>query len=409
MSYKIQTIDELERFAYGRPRSEIAKALDAGGLTTTTSGTENFIYGAYAWVQVNQEANGFGIMPKMKWDRSGWRMVLDRATLTAKANQYTSKGGTVEGGEIASPTKPTFAQENVVPKIMQIPFQTTTVREWLSKNGSDDFWGSGLEGMRLIMAVRHKELLNQTILADGEVAAAAATGDRAGVYDWESYDVIVSNYAEQNGLSASGQDKWYNPWLSGVITRDTDTDAYNCTVDSASGTIGTDGNLTDDVIRGFQNNIREKSGKESTVYLGGYDIYNEIQGIYSSQVRYNVLGENTVQVGVNGIQTFNGIGVGIHVGTVYGIPYIPTKDAPKGAGTEVGRMFAFDTSDEEGYGFPRIGIQIALPTTYNEIGRGMQGWPWVTDGFVEDALYWTMGETICRSFKAQGKLRDVKV
>ncbi len=30
--------------------------------------------GAYAWAQLNLEANPFGILPKHPWDKSGWRL-----------------------------------------------------------------------------------------------------------------------------------------------------------------------------------------------------------------------------------------------------------------------------------------------------------------------------------------------
>ena len=437
LPYKIRTIEELERVAYGVERSQINKGASGTGaagptLRTDSSGVSNWIYGAYAWSQVNQEANLVGVLPKTAWDRSGWRMMLDKAgdgsdaiaaAADGTANYLTEFGGTPEGGKLGAAKRPNFAQEYIIPKIIQLPFQSTTVREWLSQNGSDDFWGQGLEGMRLIMAVRHKELMNEMLLADVEESAndANTAGDATDSYsgnsnNWETLDRIISSTAEEKAiLTDADVENFYNPW-HGEATIDrssTNTlyDNYDCTVNSASGTIGTNGNLTDDNIRKFRMDIMKRSGADSTVYVGSYEVYNEIQGIYTSQVRYDVLGESTASIDVNGISTFNGIGVGIHVQTLYGIPYIPTKDATKNAddSDEVGRMYALDTQDREGYGFPRIGMQIAIPTTYNEIGRGMTGWPFTTDAFVEDALYWTMGETFCRSFKSQGQLRDIKV
>ena len=125
----------------------------------------------------------------------------------------------------------------------------------------------------------------------------------------------------------------------------------------------------------------------------------------------NPYGEALVQVDVNGIQTFKGTGVGIHVDSIYGIPFIPSKDAPSDSGdsAEIGRLFALDTSDAEGYGYPRIGIQIAIPTEYYEATRRSAGYPFINNAFVEKGVFRTMGETVCRHFKSQGKIRDIKL
>ena len=77
--------------------------------------------------------------------------------------------------------------------------------------------------------------------------------------------------------------------------------------------------------------------------------------------------------------------------------------------SEIGRLFAFDTSDAEGYGYPRIGIQIAIPTEYYEATRRSPAYPFVNNAFVEKGVFRTMGETVCRHFKSQGKIRDIKL
>ena len=187
---------------------------------------------------------------------------------------------------------------------------------------------------------------------------------------------------------------------------------YDATVESASGTIGTNGVLTDDTIRTFLRKIRIAGGKDPNVLLGSHEVYSEIQGIYTPQVRVkNPYGEQVVQIDVNGIKTFEGTGVGLHVDSLYGIPFIPSKDAPSDAGDteEVGRLFALDTSDSEGYGYPRLGIQVAIPTEYYEATRRSPGYPFINNAFVEKGLFRTMGETVCRHFKSQGKIRDIKL
>ena len=259
------------------------------------------------------------------------------------------------------------------------------------------------------MAVQHKEFLNRMLLADveGNVSSGAVAGTKA----FESLDRIVSSNAEETALGGSGSEE-YNPWnANATIDRDGSSE-FDCTVESASGTIGTNGVLTDDTLRTFLRKIRIAAGKDPNVFLGSHEVYSEIQGLYMPSVRIpNPYGESLVQIDVNGIQTFKGTGVGIHVDSIYGIPFIPSKDAPSYAGdsSEICRLFAFDTSDAEGYGYPRIGIQIAIPTEYYEATRRSPAYPFVNNAFVEKGVFRTMGETVCRHFKSQGKIRDIKL
>ena len=403
---KIQTIDELEALYYGYNRNLIRKA-DAP-ITTSTAGTFNAVFGAYAWAQLNLEANAFGILPKVPWDKSGWRVITDKAVLNT-TNSNTVLGGTAEGGLIAETTKPQLKEIDVKPKTAQLPFSASEVMEWLATHSKDDIWG-GLGSLRLFMAVQHKEFINKMLLADHDTGAAAG-GVFAGTLDFETLDRIISSHAEETATGGSGS-KHCNPWAAtATINRDTTAmPEFDCTVESAGGAIGTQGVLTDDTLRTFLRKIRIAAGKDPNVFLGSHEVYSEIQGLYMPSVRVaNPYGESLVQIDVNGIQTFKGTGVGIHVDSIYGVPFIPTKDAPSNGSTEVGRLFALDTSDAEGYGYPRIGIQVAIPTEYYEATRRSAGYPFVNNAFVEKGVFRTMGETVCRHFKSQGKIRDIKL
>ena len=404
---QIRTIDELEAQYYGFNRNLIQKA-DAP-ITTATSGTFNAIFGSYAWAQLNLEANAFGILPKYPWDKSGWRMITSRATLNT-TNGNTVLGGTSEGGLIAETAKPTLQEIDVRPKTVQLPFSASEVMEWLSSHSKDDIWG-GLGSLRLFMAVQHKENINKMLLADVEKQAADASANNTGTTNFESLDRIISSDAEENALGGT-YTNMYDPWAANAtIDRDSST-TFDSTVESASGTIGTNGVLTDDTLRTFLRKIRVAAGKDPNVFLGSHEVYSEIQGLYMPSVRVaNPYGEALVQIDVNGIQTFRGTGVGLHVDSIYGIPFIPTKDAPSNSAdsTEIGRLFALDTSDAEGYGYPRIGIQIAIPTEYYEATRRTPAYPFVNNAFVEKGVFRTMGETVCRHFRSQGKIRDIKL
>ena len=403
---QIRTIDELEALYYGYNRNLLRKA-DAPA-TTSTAGVFNAIYGAYAWAQLNLEANAFGILPKYPWDKSGWRVITAKPVLNT-TNGNTTLGGTAEGGLIAETVKPTLQEIDVRPKTAQLPFSASEVMEWLATHSKDDIWG-GLGSLRLYMAVQHKEFLNRMLLADVE-GTISGSGTNAGTTDWESLDRIVSSNAEETALGASTTGS-YDPWAANATIDRDSSSVFDCTVESASGTIGTNGVLTDDTLRTFLRKIRIAAGKDPNVFLGSHEVYSEIQGLYMPSVRIpNPYGEALVQIDVNGIQTFRGTGVGIHVDSIYGIPFIPSKDAPSDSGdaSEIGRLFAFDTSDAEGYGYPRIGIQIAIPTEYYEATRRSPAYPFVNNAFVEKGVFRTMGETVCRHFKSQGKIRDIKL
>jgi hypothetical protein len=402
---QVKTIDELEALYYGHNRNLLRKA-DAP-VTTSTAGTFNAIFGAYAWAQLNLEANAFGILPKYPWDKSGWRVITAKPTLNTNSGN-TALGGTAEGGTIAETIKPALQEIDVRPKTAQLPFSASEVMEWLATHSKDDIWG-GLGSLRLFMAVQHKEFLNRMLLADVE-GNVGSSGAYTGTQDFETLDRIVSSSAEESALGGSGSQA-YSPWGKVNVTRDSST-TFDSTVESASGTIGTNGVLTDDTLRTFLRKIRIAAGKDPNVFLGSHEVYSEIQGLYMPSVRIpNPYGESLVQVDVNGIQTFKGTGVGIHVDSIYGIPFIPSKDAPSDSGdsAEIGRLFALDTSDAEGYGYPRIGIQVAIPTEYYEATRRTPAYPFVNNAFVEKGVFRTMGETVCRHFKSQGKIRDIKL
>ena len=402
MSNVVKTIEQLELLHYGNSLNYLSKADTFA--TTSTSGIFNTVFGAYAWANLNLEANAFSVLPKYVWDKSGFRIITGRATMTT-TNGNTNKGGTAESGALAEAVVPTVEEVSVKPRIAQIVFGASTVHEWLSNNAKDDIWGS-LSSLRTYMAVQHKELINQMLLTDVEGIAAAATAAYAGTNNFESLDRIVSSDAEEDALGGTYADN-YDVW--DTLDRDSAT-KYDATVESASGTLGTNGNLTKSVIITTMRKARKAGGKDVNVLLGSHEVYSEIQEIFEPATRYP-MGESLVEIDVNGIKTFNGKGVGLQVSSVYGIPFIPIKDAPSYATdtNEVGRLFGLDTSDRDGFGYPRLGIQVAVPTTYNEAVRGTNGWPFTNGAFTEKGVYWTMGETICRRFNGNFKIRDISL
>lgn len=399
--YKIRTIEELENAVYGA-ESYIKKADDP--LTTADAGAYNPVFGAYAWAQLNLEANAFGVLPKYLWKRSGVRLITSRMVLTTLGGNTTTLGGTPEGGLLAETTSVVPVEVEIKPKTMQLPIAVSEIQEYLANNAEDDIWG-GLGALRLFAAIQHKEFINKALLADREKVAAGATANNSGTDDFETLDAIISSDAEEDAVGGSFSG-YYDPWLA--IDRDTTTD-YDSTVVSPSGTLGTNGVLQDSTVRGFLKDIRKKCGYDPTLFLGSHDAYAELQAIYSVGTRYNVLGEQTFNIDVNGIRSFDGHGVGLTISTIYQIPFVASKDAPSNANdtAEIGRIFALDISDAEGWGTPALGFKVLDVTRYAEVGPNTDGWPFLAGGFTAESVFWTKGESVAVKFHSQGKIRDI--
>lgn len=390
----IRTIDELESLYYGTRNLQFIAKADAPLLGTTT-GIFNAIFGAYAWVQLNLEANVFAVLPKYVWQRSGWRIITGRAVLNTTGGNTDVEGGTPEGGALAETAKPDVEEVNTSIRTMQLPFNVSEVLEFLATESQDDVWG-GLGAMRLFMAVQHKEKMN---IALTKLVTRNQTDTYAGTDSFETIDRGIANKAERDQFFNSSSDYWDIYGLD----RDAQT-KYDASVDFAAA----NRILTDELIVDHFADIRKAGGKTHSVTVTGHKTYAEMQKIFTSPTRYNPLGEATVGVDVNGISTFKGYGFGIHVSTLYDVPVIVSKEIGISQSGGIENIYNMDISDPEGLGYPRAGIMIARPTQYFEAGRQTAGWPFITGDFTEKGVYRTMGEIIFRHFVSQGKISDLK-
>ena len=379
---KINTIQELEQAYYGRQGGMIQK-VDAPILTTTT-GVYNAVFGAFVWSLLNQEANVFGVLPKTPWLRSGWRLK------TAKAGTDET-GGIGEAGTIPDSVKPTFVEVTNTLKTIAHTLEVSEHQQYLYDK---DDGAASLEWLRQDAGVRHKEQMNIMLLSDVSADAAASGGDYTGRNDLETIDRVISNDSEEDAFG--GSDNGFFDIFG--LDRDTAT-TFDSFVDHNS---GVDRAMTDLLLRTLIWTIKQNGGN-TTVFVTGFDTYRTVIGLYADQVRYSILGENAVSIGVNGIQTEKGFDTGMRVSAVYGIPMIMSKDTTQDT---ISRIYALDTSDPENSGEPRIGISIAKPTQYFESGVDA-GDPFPIDKFSTQGVYRTMGEVRCTTLQAQGKIRDL--
>lgn len=409
----LNTIDELVNYTYNRTPDEILKA----GFTVGDGlqGNYNPLFGAMAWANFNLEANIFAALPKYVWDFSGWRIFSVKApniTETISGGSIVGvmdgKGGTIEGGELAGAIKPTVEEVTVRPKTLQYVFEASELLEQLVDNSRDDNYGS-LAQQRVYASDQFKERVNEQLTLIPTDVAATDASERLNL---ESLDRIIASFAEYTFEDHATVADNYDPWkLANGSGIDRATDAtYDSTVVSPSGTIGTADVLTDAIIRETLATLRIAGGKEPTVFIGGQNTYAEVQSIYMNAYRIQNTADLRTEfsVGVNGVDTFTGTGAGLHLATVYGLPFIPSKDTPQNAEASVDNLMILNTSaDKNAPNKPLIGIQVLKPIVYYEAGKRQQGYPFINEAFTDRALYNMLAETTCRNFKAQGKIRDI--
>ncbi|NIT99610.1 MAG: hypothetical protein GWN01_01295 [Nitrosopumilaceae archaeon] len=400
-----QTIDELVNYYYNVTPNELIKA----GFSTSDAGAYNPIFSAIAWGNFNLEANLWSALPKFVWDYSGARLFTAKGNSIADkgTNNNTTKGGITEGGLIPDSVKPTIVELQFKPKTLAYPFEVTELHEHLVEHSRDDIWGS-LAHQRVYASDQMKELLNQMLTFNPEDYANEAADD-LGLLDLEHIPRIVSSDAEEDAAGLGWNDAFDAYRATATIDRDSGT-TYDSTVVSPSDTLGTADVLTNSVITDTEADIRIAGGKEPTLYVGGQDTYSEVQKTYFNAYRI----QNTTDlrsefnVTVNGIDTFAGTGVGLAISTVYGKPFIPTKDNPSRASTQADDLFILNTSaDKLAPNKPMLGLQMLKPMLYYEASKRQQGWPFIVDAFKDRAIYEMLAECTCRNFKAQGKIRDI--
>lgn len=376
MGYQFTTMGDLLQHYYGS--QQVKK--DAPVITTTT-GVYNPIFGAMAFSQLNNEANVFAALPKFPWQHSGYRAV----TADATSSNY---GAVAENGDIPATIKPTFAEITVTTKQVAHAFDVSYIQEGKVKKGDDAI--GDMEWLRGYFAVRHAKDINEQLLLDADTLAGNG---------FESIDRVTQSFAcAITALSYTagdediyGIDRSANSWADGTIEHNSGTDRY----------------LTDKLIRDTLATL-EGVGARTNLMITGTDTKWRIFGIYDTQVRYmGVLQKDqSFKIGINGVQTEDGIGVGIRVATVYGIPLISSQHVVQDT---ISRIYLLDTTEQEGTGIPRLGIAMMYPTLYFESGMSANPPnPFAVNRFGTEGVYYTAGELVCTFLKAQGQIRDLK-
>lgn len=384
MALQFENIGQMLAAAYGTNAvAQVAKA-DAPVLSGTT-GVFNPVFGAMAFSQLNNEGNAFALMPKYPWPRSGFRVITADAGSTAGGNLDNSSGIAA----IPATIKPTFAEITVTPAQVAHNADVEYIHELRVRNGDDDAVGD-IEFLRTYLANLHSKRINEMLLAD--VDTALPTGA------FESIDrVTASSVAATAGLFTAGDEDIYGidrssaTWADAVVNHNSTTDR-TLTL-----------SLIEDTLASLADN-----GARTNLILTGNDTKWRIISLAQTQVRYQgvVQQGQSAKVGINGVETEEGVGFGVRVATVYGIPMFASQAVQKDT---ISRIYCLDTTMQEDTGIPRLGIAMLSPTLYFESGMSAANPnPFAINKFGTEGLYYTSGQLVCTFPAAQGSIRDLK-
>tara|TARA_R110001599_G_scaffold109048_21_gene272451 strand:- start:865 stop:2022 length:1158 start_codon:yes stop_codon:yes gene_type:complete len=380
----VRTVQDMERYYYGGAAQtgytyssgDILKA--DSPMMSTTAGTYQAVYGRKVWSQLNQEFNAFSILPKKPWERSGWRILTERAS-------FEKGGGLAENATLPDTSRPEFLHVAAKPKTIAHTFDLSEVSMFLSDK--DDGMGDVRQVLKEEMGKHHAEHVNKMMLEDVTTPAGN---------DFESLDRVT---ADSTKLTVA----------SGSVDSLTDHDMYSITRDgsaafhSAECDIGGDGsatsvnrNLSLNQLDGLFQQIWTRGGNPKVI-LTGYDTLMRTQQLLQSQQRF--MDSKRITPTYSGVKGVPGIEAGFIVATYNGVPIIPTKDmGDEGAGS-LSRAYYLDTD--------YLWFQTAIPTQYFESGIET-GDPFAINRLGQEGLYRTMGELWCSFFGASGSIRDLQ-
>ena len=377
MAPRLTTIGQLLERYYG---PQMVHKVNAPVLSSTT-GVYNAVFGAQAFNQLNSEANVFALLPKLPWNRSGFRVI------TADAGS-TADGGVAENGTIPDTIKPTFAEITTPPKQVAHTFDVSYLHEGRIQRGDDGI--GDMEFLRGYFATKHAKAINEQLLVDGNTLAGV---------NFESIDRVTASAALATALSWTtadediyGIDRSANSWADAQVSHNS----------------GVDRTLTDGIVRSMLFDSLEPAGARTNLIVTGSDTKSRIYGLYENQIRYpGVLQKNELaRIGINGVSTEEGLGLGQRIAMVYNIPLFVSQAVQKDT---ISRIYCLDTTVNDETGVPRLFISLLYPTLYYESGMSAANPdPFAINRFGTQGVYFTAGELICTFFAAQGSIRDLK-
>jgi hypothetical protein len=354
--------------------STLLQKADAPMLTSTTAFAQAF-YGPALMLGISNQANVFGALPKVPWDKSGFRYVTARA----KANAV----GIAEGGALPDTLKPTVALTEPTAKTSLVTFDLSEVMELKAAKGEDVIkWADIVE----YMAGEFAYALDNDLSTDNDVL---------GGNNLESIDRIAGSYSEiTNCDDHSGA-----AYTAGDLDvygkdRDAGATAYDAYVGHA-GVAGTetDRTLTIALINAlFQNCAPYWDSYDRKVFLTTYETLERWTELIDPQARYPMEG-GLVRTGVGGVQTVPGKELGVAMSIYRGVPVIPDDLISKDT---IGTISLFDLE--------YLSLQVLKPVTLLDSGGNYM----FMQKVAREGAHELIAELYSNRFPVHGKLRGLK-
>lgn len=334
--------------------------LQKAAISTSTAAAYNALYGAIAIIQISQQQNAFGMLPKRGYPKEGFR--------ASSAAAYTSSVGIAEGSAVGTPQVPTYQEITVGLKEVEGVTEFTQRMEVVSaKNDNIEYAGNAQ-----IVFSNFMDALDVDLLQDFDTLAGN---------DIESIDRVTASTSEQAGVGATAGDED----LYGV-----DRSANSWWDSNALHNSAVDRNATKPLLDTLQNNQWEfwQNNVDEKVYLTGTDTWSEYSAIEGARQRF---GEDTFTNTINGITTFPGQTGGYKLTTYDGHPWILDQNVQADT---ISRLYLLD--------LVHLGVVLGRPIQFIESDNPFEV------GYNHRGLWYGICELWNDLSASHGKLRDLQ-
>jgi hypothetical protein len=358
---------------YRNPTLEAQFSLDtimksAGAVATSTAGVWNKVFGAVLWNQLPLSAPTIGVLPTIEWERSGVRVVTDFIASIADGIPATESG-------VPSSVKPDIATMTVNPEEYTLVNDMNDIVQALS-NTADDV-GINQVALRILFGKNYVANLERMI-----------------------HDV--------SGTEGSTPTKWWVRLCDIVHDSGTIYGVNRSTNAWARANVNTASSLRTpdiDFVNKMKAQIEMQGVKPNVIITSPLDTaYFRSQA--DNKMFLSILDAKPFKVGVNGLDSPEGYGIGVTVSQLYTLPiiespYVGASGGSVGSG-EVRLPNIYILTTESG-GDVLFGKMLLIPPTYHEANV-----PLAQGFFGTRMAYRTVGNLLCRRFNAQGKINALK-
>jgi hypothetical protein len=367
----------------------LTRSLEKAHQPHLLADTGNYITrydGVKLWYQMSTEDNPWGIIPKTEWganeDRmDGWRVVT--ALVTAPKNTFVT-----EAGNLPDEKKSTRAAIYTVPRDAVFVFGSSMRNQRAGVRNQSISWDKDIEEA----GINHKYGLAQ------HMALPLGTFEANYPDSFFPFDKVISSRTERSSCT--------NDYRGNAIAA-ADVDIYgvdrHTTVSWADAYVNENGAtvraLTTTVLYNTLRTTFINSGdamlKPSKCMFMGTSTWVRLSQMEEGKQRF---GMTTIDLSqFNGVTGVPGQNIGFSANAFMGIPIIPTLHiADQTSG--VAPIYIPD--------FDYLKFWVDYPTLYHEAGT-RSGNELLLGALRDRGMFRTGGQTACRKFSAQAKVRDI--